>query len=136
MTTAKRWSYCAGERGRNRVRAYEERPGGVILVEFYERDPEGQAKRKRISLGHSDRTKAKERADDIASAFGRNGRPPGDDITLETLFENCQEQHGSMSNGITLEERGPPLFKRPTFREPCCGRAGRRLIERSLSLVS
>ncbi len=39
MTTAKRWCYSTGERGRNRVRAYEERPGGVILVEFYERDP-------------------------------------------------------------------------------------------------
>lgn len=89
MTTAKRWSYRTGERGRNRVRAYEEKPGGVILVEFYERDPEGKVKRKRISLGHSDRTKAKQRADDIASAFGRNGRPPGDDITLGTLFENC-----------------------------------------------
>ena len=89
MTTAKRWCYSTGERGRNRVRAYEERPGGVILVEFYERDPGGEVKRKRVSLGHSDRTKAKQRADDIASAFGRNGRPPGDDITLSMLFENC-----------------------------------------------
>lgn len=30
------WSHKAGEKGRNRVRVFEERGGGVILAEFYE----------------------------------------------------------------------------------------------------
>jgi hypothetical protein len=38
MTTVKRWSYSTGERGRNRVRAYEDRTG-LILVEYHEREP-------------------------------------------------------------------------------------------------
>ncbi len=38
MTTAKRWSYSTGERGRNRVRVFQDgtRP---LLVEFYEGGP-------------------------------------------------------------------------------------------------
>ena len=48
MTTAKRWSYTTGERGRNRVRVFEDgkRP---LLAEFYE-----EGRRRRISLGHRD----------------------------------------------------------------------------------
>ena len=51
MSSAKKrgWSYSAGERGRNRVRAYED-SSGAILLEFYERLPgDGEARRKRIS---------------------------------------------------------------------------------------
>lgn len=88
MTTAKCWSYCTGERGRNRVRVYEERPGGVLLVEFYERGADGVVRRKRSSLGHRDGQRAKVQADEIAAAFGRGQPPVGTDITLETLFDN------------------------------------------------
>ena len=68
MTKAKRWSYKAGERGRNRVRAYED-TSGVILVEFYECDSRGVRKRKRVALGHRDRAKAIVAYDELLAAF-------------------------------------------------------------------
>ena len=91
MTTAKRWSYKAGERGRNRVRAYEEKPGGFILVEFHELEADG-TRRKRVSLRHRDQERAKQQADDMAAAFGRSHPPDGGDITLGTLFDNYMRE--------------------------------------------
>jgi hypothetical protein len=50
MTHAtKRWSYSTGERGRNRVRAFEHPKSGTLFLEF----AEGR-QRKRIALGHRD----------------------------------------------------------------------------------
>ena len=67
MTSAKkRWSYSAGERGRNRVRAYEDHKTGIILAEFYE-----GGNRKRISLGHRDVEKAKQQADEMAAELAK-----------------------------------------------------------------
>jgi integrase len=82
MTTARRWSYSTGERGRNRVRVFEDgaRP---LLVEFYE-----GGTRKRVSLGHRDRRCAKQQADEIAAALGRGTKPTGGDTTLAMLFDN------------------------------------------------
>lgn len=57
MASTKAWSYGTGERNRNRVRAFEKSPGGVILVEYYEGGPVRE--RRRVSLGHRDRTRAK-----------------------------------------------------------------------------
>lgn len=82
MTTAKRWSYKAGEKGRNRVRVYEDRPGGPLLAEFRQ---DGQ--KRRVSLGHSDRTRAKQEADKMVAAFGQTGQATGSDPTLATLFD-------------------------------------------------
>ena len=46
MTHAnKRWSFSTGERGRNRVRAFEHPQTGRIFLELYD-----DAKRKRIAL--------------------------------------------------------------------------------------
>lgn len=69
------WSYNAGERGINWVRAYEKCRGGIIMLEWMEqpqgeqgrplRDPEtGKAQRikTRQSSGHMDRNKAEEAA--------------------------------------------------------------------------
>lgn len=64
------WSYVAGARGRNWVRVFEKMKGGVLFLEWYEADGAGHpAKRKRASLGHRDRDKAKDAADKLAAAF-------------------------------------------------------------------
>ena len=67
--TAKRWSYSAGERGFSRVRAYEDKRGG-ILVEFYEWDPTRQGTRRvRFSLGHRHRKRARQKVNQIVAAL-------------------------------------------------------------------
>ena len=55
-TKKKRWSYSTGERGENRVRAFEH-SYGILKLEFYD-----GGKRTRISLGHRDREKARQQA--------------------------------------------------------------------------
>jgi hypothetical protein len=89
MAKAKRerWSYRTGEKGVNRVRAYEK--DGSILLEFYERirgstDPV----RKRVSLHHEDRSQAKEKADELAAALRRRDTPQASTLTLHALFYN------------------------------------------------
>ena len=87
----KHWSYSTGERGRNRVRAFERPATGLLFVEFYEvRDGSDQPMRKRIALGHRDRDRAKQQADEVAAKFAkpeafreRLQRKP----TLEELFD-------------------------------------------------
>lgn len=64
------WSYVAGDRGRNWVRTFEKEKGGLLFIEWYEADGGGAAsKRKRASLRHRDRGKAKDAADELAAAF-------------------------------------------------------------------
>ena len=89
MTKANQsWSYSAGERGRNRVRAYEDRARGTIFLEFYETQPgTGTVRRVRVSAGHCDRTAAKRKADELAAAFSRPERPQFRQATLEVLFD-------------------------------------------------
>ena len=94
MSTDANWPYKAGEKGRNRVRAYPKGDSGIIYLEFYERDPEtGELSRKRVSTGHRDREKAKKEADQLAAKFTEappEPDPPG--ITLRTLFDNYLEK--------------------------------------------
>jgi integrase len=71
MTMAKRgkkcWSYNAGERGRNWVRAYEDGSGGKLYLEW--RD---QGRRSRALLRDvHDTDTAKQRADDLVAALGK-----------------------------------------------------------------
>ena len=60
-----RWSYSTGERGRNRVRAFEH-ASGVLMLEF--RD---EGRRTRISLGDRDRERAKREADHAAAKLAK-----------------------------------------------------------------
>lgn len=88
-STKRGWSYSVGERGRNRVRAYEDNKTGIIMLEFYEDRPGGiEPTRRRVSLGHRDRNQAKQQADEAAAKLGRAEplRPQG--LTLQTLFES------------------------------------------------
>ncbi len=88
MARSTGWSYTAGEKGRNRVRAYADAKTGIILLEFYTRKlGSSEPKRERKSLGHRDRTRAKQAADELAAAFGKDGPSPVEGMTLRELFD-------------------------------------------------
>jgi hypothetical protein len=80
------WSCSVGERGRNRVRVFENRHG-TLYAEFYEPTPEG-LKPKRISLRHRDRDRAIRQAYQIAAQFAVGERTETQDPTLGTLFDS------------------------------------------------
>lgn len=84
MTHAtRRWSYSTGERGRNRVRAFEHPKTGGLFLEFAD-----GLKRKRVALGHRDREAAKAKAEELAAALRRGYAPQLAAPTLATLFDN------------------------------------------------
>lgn len=84
---SKRWSYLAGEKGRNRVRVFEH-DSGTLMLEF-----RADGKRKRVSLRHRDRDKAKRSADEAAARLATAEAPlPREpqgpqELTLQELFE-------------------------------------------------
>ncbi len=94
MARAKpRWSYKTGEKGRNRVRAYENEARAVIFAEFYENAPgTAEPRRMRISLGHRDRDAAKQYADDLAARFRRGEPAHRPKLTLATLFDMYERE--------------------------------------------
>jgi integrase len=81
----KRWSYSAGEWGTNRIRVFERGRSGLLYVEFYERDGDRLVKRK-VSLGHRDRARARRQVDQMAKRADSVDLPPLD-LTLEQLFD-------------------------------------------------
>ncbi len=88
-STKKGWSYSVGERGRNRVRAYEDNKTGIIMLEFYEGRPGSiEPTRRRVSLGHRDRDQAKQQADEAAAKLGKAEPVRPQELTLQTLFES------------------------------------------------
>lgn len=83
------WSYKAGEKGRNRVRAFEHANTGNLFLEFYEAQPGSSSlQRKRVALGHRDRKLAKQQADEAASRLGKPNALPLAELTLGALFDN------------------------------------------------
>jgi integrase len=86
MTTAKRWSFSAGARHRNRVRAFEA-PTGLLFIEYRERtEGSDTARRIRQSLGHRDRTLAVRQVKSIAAKLvAVSGLQHG--ISLRSLFD-------------------------------------------------
>lgn len=83
MTHAKRrWSYCTGERGRNRVRAFEHAKTGGLFLEFTD-----GGRRKRVALGHRDRDAAKAKAEELALELRRANGQPALSATIATLFD-------------------------------------------------
>ena len=82
--TKSRWSYSTGERGRNRVRAFEH-SSGLLMLEFTD-----GGNRTRISLGHRDHERAKREADEAAAKLaGAQDLKPDEprEMTLGELFE-------------------------------------------------
>lgn len=86
MGSAKRWSYKAGEKGRNRVRAFE-RDSGIIYLEFWE-----AGERERLSTGHRNREKAKQQADELAAKLASVSAEPDAGLTLRKLFDKYLEK--------------------------------------------
>jgi integrase len=81
-TKQKAWSYLAGEKGRNRVRAFER--NGRLYLEWCE----GGTKH-RLPLNHADTDRAKTAADKTAAEFAQLAtlRPVRETLTLATLFD-------------------------------------------------
>jgi integrase len=81
------WSYQTGERGKNRVNAYDRGERGFYL-EFRERGERGgQGRRVRIALGPTGREEAKAKADELALEFRCNESPKSVPLTLGKLFD-------------------------------------------------
>lgn len=83
------WSYSAGERGRNRVRAFV-REGRGFWLEWHERHPEtGERKRRRISLDVETTEAAKAEADEQAGTLAKREPVPEPEggISLRRLFD-------------------------------------------------
>jgi len=100
------WSYVAGERGRNWVRAFEKEKGGVLFIEWYEEDgTDGKRRRRRASLGHRDREKAKGEADELAAAFldgdvaDALARPTPGGVTVHHLIDLYFESETPFKSG-------------------------------------
>ena len=107
MTSTKsQWSYSAGERGRNKVRAFEH-ASGVLMLEFYE-----QGKRKRLSLSHRDQERAKQQADEAAAKLGTCQDLTPEDLTLRELFDIYgREVTPGKSPGVqTMDHQTAKLF--------------------------
>jgi integrase len=106
------WNYKAGERGRNRVRAYVDRKSGNIFLEFYEYAPGEAPKRKSIATGHQDRERAKRQADGLAAELGKGHREPTEVTNLRTLFDSYErlKTPGKSRSARCHDRRTLPLF--------------------------
>lgn len=111
MASAKKlWSYSVGERGINRVRAYE-KPTGLLFLEFYDRPEIGLiSTRQRISLGNRDRDAAKAKAEEVAAALRRNERPKSAKLTLKSLFD-IYESEVTPTKGASAQHHDRFAFK-------------------------
>ena len=76
------WSYKAGRRGTNRVRAFQDKTNGQLRLEWWQN---GQRRSK--TLAHNDRGLGERDADLLAAELlvNRSRRP--EDLTLQQLFE-------------------------------------------------
>jgi integrase len=112
-TKKKRWSYSAGERGRNRVRAYEH-SSGILMLEY--RDEAGR--RNRVSLGHRDRAQAKRAADaaaaklTVAEQLVPDERDVPHELTLKELFDIYGEEVTPTKSGRSQkhDKRASKMF--------------------------
>ena len=86
------WSYKAGEKGRNRVRVFEDAARGVIFAEVIERHPvTGIRAKRRLTLGHGDRERAKGEAERMASALRESEQLPASVTTLGAVCQSYLE---------------------------------------------
>ncbi|MGH7594142.1 MAG: tyrosine-type recombinase/integrase [Gemmatimonadales bacterium] len=77
-----RWKYISGEKGANRVRVFVHH-SGKLFAEYRRK-----GRKVRESLGHSDRTRAKLQADELAVALRQPDR--AESVTLDTLFDSYE----------------------------------------------
>ena len=82
------WSFVTGEKGRNRVRVFEDVNRGAIFLEFYDRTPStGERVKQRVSVKHTDREKAKAQAEELATKLRTAGFRKVTEPTLAELFD-------------------------------------------------
>lgn len=86
------WSWTTGEKGKNRVHAYDRGSRGIFLDTFVHDPVTGTATRKRFSLGYVDRETAKRKAEELAAALRVNGRAEAPTLTIGLLFDSYEEQ--------------------------------------------
>ena len=116
-TTTKqgRFRWATGHRGQNRVVLYASPRTGMLTLEWYGKDSEGQWTRCFRSLGHTDRERGKREAEDRAEQLRRKGGiRTGDIVTLGALFE-LYEREVVPTKGTSAQEhnrRSLPLFLR------------------------
>jgi len=119
MSRAKLWRFIAGERGVNRIRVYERRPGGPISVEWYDRDGRHQKTLTKLTgipllaSDPGDRELAKELAERMAAAQRKKReeqrlhvltgipapRTPGESL------DEYEEAHPDWSPGHSRDQR-------------------------------
>lgn len=96
-----RWSYIAGEKGRNRVRAFVDVRTGLLYLEL-----RSQGRKKRIALGHGDREAAKRSAEEVALRLRTGTAAVRQEVTLAELFDNyLREVTPTKSEGKQKHDR-------------------------------
>jgi integrase len=78
-----RFSYSTGEKGRNRVRAFEQARDGRLFLEW-----RSGGQRQSIALVTRDTAEAKRKADELAAKLGKPNAEGPDRLTLVALFDN------------------------------------------------
>jgi len=115
----KMWSYKAGEKRNTRVRVFAWPAKGNSLWIDYRED----GKRKKQSLGHADKERAKRQADETAArlraseAISSSDRPAAMAVgvlTLRTLFDNYLKERTPQKGASRQEydKRTLPLFQK------------------------
>lgn len=108
------WSWTTGEKGKNRVRAYDRGSRGIFLDAFIHDPVTGTATRKRISLGRVDRETARRKAEELSAALRVNGRTEGPELTVGLLFDSYEE-HVTPTKGLSARKhdlRALEMFRR------------------------
>lgn len=129
---SKCWSYNAGERGCNWVRAYEKAPGGIVMLEYFEPvydadkrpviDPDTgdpQMRKARKSTGHRDRKRAMKEAEELAERFKQQDRSRPVETLRELVDRYLQEvtpTKGESKRGH--DRRAAVIFRRYFDAQP------------------
>ncbi|MFA6165417.1 MAG: site-specific integrase [Gemmatimonadaceae bacterium] len=89
----KLWSFSAGERGLNKVRAFAHNQTGLLFLEFTEIDAvSGVGIRRRVALGHRDTDAAKAAAETLAARL-RTATPATEpELTVGALFDSYERE--------------------------------------------
>lgn len=96
-----RWSYIAGEKGRNRVRAFTDARTGLLYLEL-----RSDGRKERIALGHVDREAAKRSAEEVALRLRTGTEAVRHEVTLAELFDNyLREVTPTKSEGKQKHDR-------------------------------
>jgi integrase len=97
----RRFSYITGEKGRNRVRAFDDPRSGFLYLEV-----RSEGSKKRIALGHRNREAARAKADEVALRLRTDDGLVRHKVTLAELFDNyLREVTPTKSKGKQLHDK-------------------------------